>query len=272
MRGLLTLSIVLAAMGPLAGTLRADRQRITVTSDRFPSGGKSVKEDCYRPAAPEHYPIVLVLHGAGGIFFDGPEMRRMARRLAEAGMEARVIHYFDGSGVAFTPSDRVLRAHHDEWLKVVRDAVDQASGITVPDIDRITPVMIYGYSMGAFLGVEASSDNRSVVALAEQAGGDWDNQTNRVGRMPPVLMIHGREDRRVPFEKYAVPLEKLLIRRGTIPETRFVSGERHVFSPAAQAKVRETVVEFFRRHSAGAKAFKFSGKPGHHRGSATNHW
>jgi dipeptidyl aminopeptidase/acylaminoacyl peptidase len=65
--------------------------------------------------------------------------------------------------------------------------------------------------------------------------------------MPPVLMVHGLEDKRVPVEKYAKPLRRVLRERGAQVETEFVPGEGHVFSEAAMAKVRPKVAKFFGR-------------------------
>jgi dipeptidyl aminopeptidase/acylaminoacyl peptidase len=65
--------------------------------------------------------------------------------------------------------------------------------------------------------------------------------------MPPVLMVHGPEDKRVPFEKFAMPLLRVLHKRGGHAETQFVAGEGHVFREAAMARVRPRVAEFFKR-------------------------
>jgi dipeptidyl aminopeptidase/acylaminoacyl peptidase len=107
------------------------------------------------------------------------------------------------------------------------------------------PVGIYGYSLGGFLAIAAASNNPLVGAVTEQAGGIWGSDEKRVGKMPPVLMVHGMEDNRVPVEKFAKPLLRVLRERGGHVETEFVSGEGHVFSEAAMAKVRPKVAKFF---------------------------
>ena len=206
----------------------------------------------------ETCPCAVVLHGAGGVVFDGPEMRRVARELAANGVRAYVVHYFDGSGVAFTTSTRVLSEHFAEWREVVESALAFAQKQQGTPTQRVG---IYGYSMGAFLGIAASSDNPGVGALAEQAGGVWDNEMNRLGRMPPVLMIHGRDDRRVPFDKFAVPLEQTLRARGTPVQTLFFNGEGHGFSPLAQARAQLEAARFIRRRLAPGKSAPRTGKP-----------
>ena len=211
---------------------------------RFPSGGTRIRVNRYAPAAGvRRRPAVLVLHGAGGTLLDGPEMRRAARALAGAGHPAYVIHYFNRTGT-LVARNAILYQHYADWLPTVRDAVafvhDREEGGG--------PVGIYGYSLGAFLAVAVAGDDPRVGAIVEQAGGVWENREDRLGRrMPPALMVHGREDQRVPFAKYAVTLEGFLRQRGTVVETRYVPGEGHVFSAAAQAGVRAATVDFFAR-------------------------
>lgn len=219
---------------------------------RFPSGGRDIRVDRYAPAAVEP-PVgkrpgaVLVLNGAGGTLLDGPEMRRVAASLAASGRPAYVVHYFNRTNTVVA-RDAVLRRLYATWLPTVRDAVafvhEREGGGR--------PVGLYGYSLGAFLSVAVAGDNPRVGAVVEQDGGIWNNREENLGRhLPPVLMVHGREDRRVPFAEYAVSLQGFLRRRGTVVETRFVPGEGHSFSAPAQAGVRAATVEFFNRHLRG---------------------
>ncbi len=234
----------------------------------FVSHGKTIRVDEFAPTSVGPHPGALVLHGAGGMFFDGPEMRRVARGLAQCGIRAEVVHYFDGSGVVFTSKTETLQAHFAEWLGVVRDAAgwtQARAGAT-----RQQPVAVYGYSMGAFLGIAVSSDNHQVGALVEQAGGVWDGKMSRLGRMPPVLMIHGRDDRRVPFDKFALPLETALKQRGSGCETLFFDHEGHGLSPTAQARARETTAKFIRRRLAAENPASSTTRPDRQPGGGTN--
>ncbi len=251
--GLLAVGLAALLVPHVAASNPDDYQQSTLF---FESHGKRIRVDCFEFAAnaPDHLPTgddrsatrdVLVLHGAGGVIFDGPEMRRIGRAFATQGIRAYVVHYFDGSGIVATRSIRTLNEHFNEWQDVVRDAVVFAQSRENPPGNR--PVAIYGYSMGAFLGLAASSDNARVGALVEQAGGVWDNDTGRLHRMPPVLMIHGRADERVPFNKFVPPLQRALRERGAPVETLFIDGEGHGFSPAAQANARRAAVDFVQR-------------------------
>jgi dipeptidyl aminopeptidase/acylaminoacyl peptidase len=66
--------------------------------------------------------------------------------------------------------------------------------------------------------------------------------------MPPVLIVHGEKDQRVPFQKYAQPLVKVLRQRGGTIKTHFFPEEGHVFTSSAMSKVRQDAAEFFRQH------------------------
>ncbi|MEP6822370.1 MAG: dienelactone hydrolase family protein [Chthoniobacterales bacterium] len=214
---------------------------IRPTALSFQSGGREIRADYFAPAGPKSKRTVIVLHGAGGTLFDGPAMRRVARSLAEAGDSVYVLHYFNRTGT-IGARDSDMQKHFGEWLQTLRDGI-----VWVHGREKNGPIGIYGYSLGGFLSLAAGSDNSLVGAVAEQAGGVWNSQEKRIGKMPPVLMVHGLQDTRVPFEKYAKPLQQLLRERGGKVETDFVQGQGHVFSEEAMKEVRPKVVSFFAR-------------------------
>ncbi len=190
-------------------------------------------------------PPVLVLHGAGGMLFDGPEMKRVSERLATAGFEVYQVHYFDRTHTWFA-RQAVLLKLFPTWLATVRDAVDWVHGQR-PEAPKIG---IFGYSLGAFAAIETARRDPRIGAVVEEAGGFWHGHPEGPTRepLPPMLVIHGTADERVPNEKYTQPLLTYLRAHGDPFEKRFFPGEGHVFSSAAAAKVRGETVEFFRRH------------------------
>lgn len=237
-----TLPLLIAAALVLAWA-RADGA-VQVTSLSFQSAGRPIAVERFAPAGGPGHRSVVVLHGAGGTLFDGPEMRRVARRLAEGGDEAYFIHYFDRTGTFFG-LDKNMQEHFEEWLSTVRDALAWAQA----QRGAKAPVGVFGYSLGAFLAVAAASDNPRVGAVVEQSGGIWNSQRARVGRLPATLLIHGRRDQRVPFDKYAVPLLGVVRRKAAAWKTRYYPAQGHVFDAAGRASVREQAARWFAKHA-----------------------
>ena len=205
----------------------------------FESGGWKIRADRYSPMGTRSHRTVIVLYGAGGMVFDGPSMRRVAQTLAEAGDTVYLLHYYNRTGT-IVALDSTMQKHFTEWLETLREGIRWVHTREGKD-----SIGLYGYSLGGFLAIAAASDNPLVGAVAEQAGGIWNSQQKRIGKMPPVLMVHGLEDKRVPVEKYAKPLLRVLRQRGGHVKTEFVPGEGHVLSEAAMAAVRPKVATFF---------------------------
>lgn len=233
------LLFIVAAL--LLAWARADAA-VRETCVSFPSGGKMIVVDRFAPVSGRGRAAVLILYGAGGIYMDGPEMHRVARRLAEGGDEAYVVHYFNRTGTMFG-LDKNMQTHFEEWVLTVRDAVAWVHA----QHDGHAPVGIFGYSLGAFLTVAAASDDPRVGAIVEHAGGIWNNQASRLGRLPPTLMIHGLKDQRVPAPKYAAPLLTAVKKHARHWRTDHYPQEAHVFNPAANAQVREQTAAWFAR-------------------------
>ena len=220
----------------------AQEPPLNVSKITIRAGGGVVRATVFEQPGGARRPAVLVLHGAGGILFDGPEMRRVSRHLAAEGHAVYMLHYFNRTRtvVAF---DSSMERHFGTWRRTVSDVITE---IQTRRGDA-TPVGIYGYSLGGFLALFAASDNPRVGAVVEHAGGVWKGKLDRLGKLPPVLMVHGERDMRVPFQQYARPLVPALRARSPKVETRFFPAETHVFTPAAMTTVRLEAVRFFRR-------------------------
>ena len=219
----------------------------TVAHRHFSSAGAKILVDVYTPITAGAHPPVLVLHGAGGMFFDGPEMSRVAQDLATAGFEAYQVHYFNRTSTWFA-RQAVLLVLFPIWRETVHDAVEWVRTLH----PEARSVGIFGYSLGAFAAIEEARRNPAVGTVVEQAGGFWHAQPEGPTRqpMPPMLVIHGLKDQRVPFTKYTQPLLAFLRAHHDPVATRFYPAEGHDFSTAARAQVRPRAVAFFRQHLA----------------------
>jgi dipeptidyl aminopeptidase/acylaminoacyl peptidase len=228
---------------PSTMTRAAESNRSTVSKISMQSGGRRIRIDKYAGPQTARHPAILVLHGAGGTLLDGPEMRRIAQQLAESGYAVYLLHYFNRTGTIFG-FDAGMQKNFSPWLETVRDSIKFVRQDNADD----APVGIYGYSLGAFLALAAASNNSRVGAVVEHAGGIWNGKTERIGQMPPVLVVHGEGDSRVPFQKYARPLTDVLRQRGATFKTLFFPGEGHVFHAQAMVEVRAAALAFFREH------------------------
>ena len=231
------------AVMSLLGTVAFADESLKVSDIAIRSGGRAVRATVFEPPGGASRPAVLVLHGAGGMLFDGAEMRRISRHLAGEGNTVYLLHYFNSTRTPFAVRGATMERHFGTWKRTVLDAIEQ---IYASRPDR-TPVGIYGYSLGGFLALFAASDNPRVGAVVEHAGGVWDGKLDRLGKLPPVLMIHGEQDGRVPFSKYAAPIVPELRKRSPTVETRFLRSEGHRFTPAGLRIVHEDAARFFRR-------------------------
>ncbi|MGI8819618.1 MAG: dienelactone hydrolase family protein [Chthoniobacterales bacterium] len=243
MNGKFFLALIGAALTLASGVSAEEEVRLSQTPLQTSAG--RIRTEIFEPAAGARRPAIVVLHGAGGTIFDGPEMRRVARHLAGAGNVVYVVHYFDATGTLFA-RDAVMQENFEVWLRTVRESV-----AAVQDLRRDQrPIGVYGYSLGAFLALAAASDNPRIGAVVEHAGGVWNGKMERLHHLPPVLMIHGRRDARVPFAQYAEPLLPVLRARARSVQTRFFAEETHVFTPVAMVEVRAAAAAFFRRYLA----------------------
>ena len=137
-----------------------------------------------------------------------------------------------------------MRQGFDEWVETVRYAIDWIQ----KQPGSSGPIGIYSYSLGGFVGLEAASDNPQVGALVDFAGGWVEGDMKPLGRMPPMLLVHGQRDHRVPYKKYVQPLFTYLDQHKIAYESRVFPTQGHKFKPTELEDVRTQAMEFFRQH------------------------
>ena len=236
--------LAVLTLGLLAARSEGAAWPARVTPDSYDAGGHRIEVDHFEPKkGAVAKGAAVVLYGAGGMIFDGPRIRRVAQALAEDGYDVSLIHYFNRTGTLVT-RDHMMQQNFTVWLDTVRQGIEHARSTH----GQGRSVYVYGYSLGAFLAIAAASDNPGVAAVAEHAGGIWNNQGERIGRMPPVLIIHGGLDQRVPLDQYARPLQAELQRRKGSVKTHFYGQEGHIFSSTALLDVQREVPQFFDAH------------------------
>ncbi|WP_341895640.1 dienelactone hydrolase family protein [Ferrovibrio terrae] len=188
-------------------------------------------------------PAVLVLHGAHGLG-DGSLFYPQAKALAEKGITAFVVHYFDG-----VPQVRKAAANlHDERERVLSEAISYVSKQAYVDPERIG---IFGLSLGGFHALSLGSRDDRVQAVVNVVGAmPSEVQRKGVHRMPPTLVLHGDRDATVPVRR-AYELANLLDGLGAEHEVKIYKGQGHTFRGDAKEDSISRTVEFFERHLGG---------------------
>ena len=213
----------------------------------FESGGKRIGVVVFKPKSAGKLPAIVVLHGARGVDATNAYVRELAQAVAANGYATFLIEYFDRTGTVYA-DEPTMRANGNKWLAALNDGVSFISKL--PDIDA-NRIGIFGYSLGGYLAVAQSSRDPRIKAVVELAGGIQPELARTVTRLPPTLIIHGKEDGRVPFSR-ATELEALARRVHAHVETEFFPSERHILSPVAALRAIARALQFFRVHLAKA--------------------
>ncbi len=198
--------------------------------------GRGLRLDLYEPAgdALAGRPLMIWAHGGG--FYRGGKtdegMVALARHFAKCGFVCASIEY------------RLLLSGNKEWLEAgnLRRAAAAGAEDTLAALGylvaeagryRIDPsrVILGGGSAGAFISLKAASGGKTgwsgatVRAVIDFWGGLVDVSAMKPG-FPPLLIIHGTQDRTVPFEM-ARRLEARAAETGVTCVLRPIEGEGH---------------------------------------------
>ena len=110
---------------------------------------------------------------------------------------------------------------HGSWQTTLLLLALEKAGLGWEDI---TPVDVYGDAAERFLKTAAA-----------------------VRRLPPMLIVHGREDPRVSFHN-AIELQSLCEKLRSPVQTLILPGERHTLSPGAALVTVRQAMRFFDAH------------------------
>jgi dienelactone hydrolase len=235
--------VLIAALLAVSTAWAEPRFQVEERRESFTSGGRKIGVETFAPAGPRRFPAVLVLHSSAGTLFGHAEMRSFARALAARGKVAFLVRYFDRTRTIFA-NDREIDRFTGVWLATVNDAVDFAA--RHPRV-RAAAIGTFGFSLGAFLAVAQGSLDRRIDAVVEVAGGVLDGLEPRMRRMPPVLILHGDADQRVPLAE-AYQVQRAARRFATASEMKIYPREGHRLSAAAAADATTRALRFFDRH------------------------
>jgi dienelactone hydrolase len=150
-------------------------------TDGFKSGGCPIAVDCFAPTARGKYPLVVLLHGSGGLEqATGEVFQAIARKMAARGYVVLIPHYFDRPGAP------------KEWLEVVGDAIEFGAESGAADPEWIG---LFGFSMGSSLALQRSARDPRVKAIVSVSGA---LPLGPGAKFPPTLLLIGSQDRGIP--------------------------------------------------------------------------
>lgn len=232
--------------------LAASVQAQSPTTFSYPSGGKDIAVERFTDGTAAKHPAVILLHGAHGPMAVRSMYETYGRSLAAHGINAYLVHYYDRVGYSSNAPREERRsayfASYEAWLETIRDAITALAG--QPDVDPAR-IGLLGFSRGAYFAVAVASRDARVRAVVEFYGGIPEPEQGKLGRLPPVLILHGGADRTVPVAD-GYELERALKASASPYAIKIYPGESHGFNahlerPAAQDALALTL-EFLKRN------------------------
>jgi carboxymethylenebutenolidase len=245
--GLAALAVVSAA-GPAAAEPQEAAVAIEEVDETFPSHGKRVAVERFSPKEPGRYPVVVLLHGVGGIGppGTGSPLREQARRLARQGFVALIPHYFDRTGAKLNNARRNAR-YYDVWMETVSDAVTYAGRL--PQVDR-RRVGLLGFSLGGSVALSNAMVDPRVSAVVEYFGSLVGEPPLQLPTMPPTLILHGDADRTIPLRE-AEKLSALFKEWQVRFEIKIYPGAGHGFRGDDEKDAWKRTLDFLDKHLKG---------------------
>lgn len=213
---------------------------VQVANASFQSGGRSITVQEFLPKAAGRYPAVIALYGSGGTresIADQP-----SRLMAGQGYSVFLVHYFERTDTARADRE-TTQTNFPIWMRTIGDAITFAAGHAAVDANRIA---LLGFSLGAYLALSVASLDPRVRAVVEFFGG-LPEELHGFTRMPPVLILHGEQDRVIPVSE-ATRLQQLLERSGTPYEIKLYPGAGHGFNGMQWIDAGQRTVQFLRRY------------------------
>ncbi len=177
------------------------------------------------PRGTDPHPAVILLHGSAGW---KPQYLELADWLRDSGFVVLVLDYYAATGGAATGSPEKLRKW-ESWRQAVRDGAAWLQSLPNVEGDAIGLV---GFSRGGFLAVSVGASTPGVRAVVEFYGGGGGGSLaleEEVLGLPPLLILHGEEDRSVPVS-FAFRLEEAVKASGGTVEMQIYPGAGHSFN------------------------------------------
>lgn len=222
--------------------------QLSFKMDSYPSGGKPIRVEKYEPITVGKYPIIILIHGSGGLFTrvndDFPEKENFGERsIACHGYITLVVHYFESSNILSTGNVEYMKQQFPLWLETVRNAVGYAAKLKNADSKHIG---LLGESLGAYLSLALAFTDTRIAAVSEYYGGLPDIRVRRKN-LPPILIQHGDKDTVVPVTE-AYKIQEFFNAHRASQEIYIYPELNHNLNTSGRAQALQRSITFFDRH------------------------
>src|SRR5882757_9417673 len=225
--------IIAFALFWATAALRA--QTLPVESATFMSHGKAVS--CAVYDAHDATATMIFLRGASAA--DLAFARVEARFFAEHAFRVWLVDY-----LAVTPNLEPTATNYRRWGQAVEDIV---ADLHAHPAARARKIALIGQGLGASVALLAGSHKLGVEAIAEWSGLLPNQFFSQVQNLPPLLILHGEQDKQVPIVN-ARQLVRLCELKDFTCEAGMYPDEGHVFSTKATDSANQRILTFFRTH------------------------
>lgn len=215
-------------------------QAVSQSQDRFESGGKQIRLDCFLPEGKQKFPAVIGLYGLHG---GHAGMVEPAQVLAEQGFAVFILHYLDRSGPVEFSKGAMLR-HFPAWMKALWAGVSHIHQRPEVDADKTA---LLGFSLGAYLALASATVDGRVTAVVECSGGLPKEMKFFMRRLCPVLILHGEADPIIPVDE-AYHLKEVLEARSLPYQMKIYPQVGHEFTGEVRADAVSRTVMFLKTY------------------------
>jgi dienelactone hydrolase len=199
------------------------------------SHGKAVT--CAVYDAPDATATIVFLRGASNV--DLAFARAEARFFAEHAFRVLLVDY-----LSVTPNLEPTATNYRRWGQAVEDVVADLHARPAP---RARKIALIGQGLGASVALLAGSHKLGVEAIAEWSGLLPNQFFSQVQNLPPLLILHGEQDKLVPIVN-ARQLVRLCELKDFTCEAGMYPDEAHVFRIQATDSANQRILTFFRTH------------------------
>jgi dienelactone hydrolase len=216
-----------------AAALRA--QTLPVEYATFISHGKAVS--CAVYDARDATATIIFLRGSGPA--DLAFARTEARFFAEHAFRVLLVDY-----LTVTPNLEPTATNYRRWGQAVEDIVVD---LHARSASRARKIALIGQGLGASVALLAGSRKMGVEGIAEWSGLLPNQFFSQVQTLPPLLILHGEEDKQIPIVN-ARQLVRLCELKDFTCEAGLYPDEGHVFSSKATDSANQRILAFFRTY------------------------